>query len=198
MTEKQLELINKKRSEASLLGNPVLRPQSFRLLNAIATALQPKRILEVGTNTGLSGISMLLSSEGSLLDTIEIDEDKVREAKANYKEFDVADRVRVFIGDASEVVPMITAKYDLIFIDGPKGHYYEYLLSLEKQLNKGGIIFADNILYKGYIKGLLKVPHRDSTIYHSMQNYIKFFENNKDFKHIIVDIEDGVSLAVKV
>ncbi|MCQ2388069.1 MAG: class I SAM-dependent methyltransferase, partial [Clostridia bacterium] len=144
-----IEKIKEKREEARKNGNPVLRDKSFELLLKIIEEKQPKKILEIGVNVGLSGIAMLLSSEDSFLTGIEIDEDVIKKAKENYKEFGVENRVKIFCGDAGEIIPILTGKYDFIFLDGPKGHYFEYVKNLIPALNKGGVLFADNVLFRG-------------------------------------------------
>lgn len=198
MNLEQKSKIYKMREQAKKQGNPILRDTSFELLSLISEVKKPLRILEIGTNVGLTAITMLLNSKRSVVDTIEIDEEKIKKAKKNCKAFGVLDRVRFFCGDASKIIPLIDCKYDLIFLDGPKGHYYEYLQYLIYCVKKGGIIFADNVLYKGYRKGLIPLPHRDRTIFNSMENYITTLNNDKNYNHFLVDIEDGISIAVKI
>ena len=129
---------------------------------------KPKKILEIGVNLGLSGIAMLISEPNASLSGIEIDEEKIKLAKNNYKKFGVFDRAKIFQGDASEIIPVLTGEYDFIFLDGPKGHYYEYLPNLLSVLSVGGTLFADNVLFRGYILGSVKTPHRFNTTKHSM------------------------------
>ena len=186
------------REEAKAAGEPVLRDKSFELLLSVVREKQPKRILEIGTNRGLSGIAMLLNSEVSFLTGIEIDEDKICIAKQNYKDFGVADRAKIFQGDASEIIPVLTGEYDLTFLDGPKGHYYEYLPHLLSVLTVGGILFADNVLFRGYVGDKVKTPHRFNTTKHSMENYLHAVTNSENLKTQIFDIEDGVSITEKL
>ncbi len=177
-------------------NNPVLRDQSLKLLIDTVKQLNPSSVLEIGTNVGLSGIAMLLASKNAKLTGIEIDEEKFNEAKSNYKTFGVEDRAKIFLGDASEIIPVLTGKYDLIFLDGPKGHYFEYLPYLVSALNVGGVLFSDNVLFRGFVKG--KAPHRFMTIKNSMSEFLGYFENNEDFEFKLYDIEDGVSIAKKL
>ena len=186
------------REQAKAAGEPVLRDKSFELLLSIVREKQPKKILEIGTNRGLSGIAMLLNSKVSYLTGIEIDEEKIAIAKENYKNFGVSDRAKIFQGDASEIIPVLTGEYDLIFLDGPKGHYYEYLPHLLSVLTVGGVLFADNVLFRGYVGDRVKTPHRFNTTKRSMENYLNAVTNSKDLKTQIVDIEDGVSITEKL
>lgn len=185
------------REKAREQGNPVLRDKSFELLKKTVEEKKPKKILEVGVNVGLSSIAMLQCFDGATLTGIEIDEDCVKEAKQNYKKFGVENRVKIILGDASEVIPLLTGKYDFIFLDGPKGHYYEYALNLIPLLNGGGILFADNVLFRGYVEGNVKTPHRQMTIKNSMQKFLNYIQNTKGLKTVVYHIEDGVSITEK-
>jgi len=186
------------REEAKAAGEPILRDKSFKMLIEKVKEKRPKRILEIGVNRGLSGLAMLLSSEKSCLTGIEIDEDKILIAKDNYKAFGVLDRAKIFQGDASEIIPVLTGEYDFIFLDGPKGHYYEYLPHLLTVLNRGGVLFADNVLFRGYVGDKVKTPHRFNTTKHSMENFLQAITESEDLKTEIFDVEDGVSITEKL
>ena len=193
-----MERIKKLREEARKQGNPVLRDKSFELLLKTIRENKPKSILEIGVNVGLSGIAMLLEETESTLTGIEIDEDCIKKAKQNYKDFGVSERAKIFCGDAGEIIPILTGKYDFIFLDGPKGHYFEYLPNLINSLNKNGILFADNVLFRGYVEDETPTPHRQMTIKHSMQNFLNAIENTKGLKTTVYHIEDGVSITKKL
>ena len=186
------------RKLASADGEPILREKSFEILLDLIEKKQPKSILEIGVNRGLSGIAMLLKSKNAKLSGIEIDEEKIKLAKENYKEFDLLDRAKIFQGDASEIIPILTGTYDFIFLDGPKGHYYEYLPHLLEVLNVGGVLFADNVLFRGYVGEDKQAPKRHNTIKHSMENFINAITTDERLKSQIIDIEDGISITEKI
>ena len=186
------------RERAKLDGEPILRDRSYEILLEKIKEKQPERILEIGVNLGLSGISMLLESPKSLLTGIEIDEEKIKLATDNYKHFGVNERAKIFQGDASDIIPNLTGEYDFIFLDGPKGHYYEYLPNLLSVLKKGGILFADNVLFRGYVNGKVKTPHRYNTTKNSMERFLKGITENENLKSEIIDIEDGISITEKI
>ena len=198
MNELFLKRLIELREQAKLEGEPVLRDRSFELLIKTVEQKQPKKILEIGVNRGYSGIAMLLASNGSTLTGIEIDDEKIKLARENYREFGVQDRAKTFIGDASEIIPILTGEYDFIFLDGPKGHYFEYLPHLLAVLKQGGILFADNVLFRGYVDGKVKTPHRFNTTKHSMENFLNGITNDQQLKTQIYDIEDGVSITEKL
>ncbi|MBQ7236366.1 MAG: class I SAM-dependent methyltransferase [Clostridia bacterium] len=186
------------REKAKQAGEPVLRDKSFELLLDTVKKEKPKKILEIGVNLGLSGIAMLISEPNASLSGIEIDEEKIKLAKNNYKKFGVFDRAKIFQGDASEIIPVLTGEYDFIFLDGPKGHYYEYLPNLLSVLSVGGTLFADNVLFRGYVLGSVKTPHRFNTTKHSMENFLNAISTDSNLSTKLYEMEDGVSITKKI
>ncbi len=186
------------REKAKQAGEPVLRDKSFELLLDTVKKEKPKKILEIGVNLGLSGIAMLISEPNASLSGIEIDEEKIKLARDNYKKFSVSDRAKIFQGDASEIIPVLTGEYDFIFLDGPKGHYYEYLPNLLSVLSVGGTLFADNVLFRGYVLGSVKTPHRFNTTKHSMENFLNAISTDSNLSTKLYEMEDGVSITKKI
>lgn len=193
-----MERIIAMRERAKQNGNPILRDRSFELLLSIIKKEQPKSILEIGVNVGLSGIAMLLTAPNANLSGIEIDEDIISQAKANYRTFGVEKRAKIFQGDASAIIPILTGEYDFIFLDGPKGHYFEYLPHLLSILKVGGTLFADNVLFRGYVGDKVKTPHRYNTTKHSMENFLSAITTDQNLQTEIIDIEDGISITKKI
>lgn len=186
------------REKAKQDGEPILRDKSFEILLKMVSKYKPKKILEIGVNLGLSSIGMLMTEQSAHLTGIEIAEEKIVLAKENYKSFKVNERAKIFQGDASEIIPILTGEYDFIFLDGPKGHYYEYLPHLLAVLKVGGILFADNVLFRGYVGDKVKTPHRFATTKHSMENFLKEITESPNLKTEIIDIEDGLSITEKL
>lgn len=180
------------------IGEPVLREKSFELLLETIKNYKPKRILEIGVNLGLSGIAMLLTDELACLTGIEIDEEKIALAKKNYIKFGVHERAKIFKGDAGEIIPLLTGEYDFIFLDGPKGHYFEYLPHLLSVLSKGGILFADNVLFRGYVNSTEKTPRKFNTTRFSMEKFLKAITEDENLKTTVYQLEDGVSITEKL
>ena len=110
------------------------------------------KILEIGTATGYSALcfSMLLTDNGEI-DTIERDAERIAKAKENIKILEGNKKINLYEGDAVEILKQMNNKYDLIFIDASKSKYPIFLEESLRMLNQNGIIFADNVLYKGYV-----------------------------------------------
>ncbi len=176
-------------------GNPILRDKSLELLLKTATENNAQNILEIGTNVGLSGIALLKQLPSAKLTGIEIDEATRKLALENYKAFGVEKRAKIFLGDAKEILPMLSGEYDFIFLDGPKGQYVQYLSMIMPLLKKGGILFADNVLHRGFVGGKVKTPRRHMTIKHSLEGFLHYLTNTKGLETQVIDLEDGVSIT---
>lgn len=83
-------------------------------------------------------------------------------------------------------------KFDLIFLDGPKGQYIKYYPYLKKLIAKGGVIFCDDVLYFGMVLDDSKVIHKKITIVRNLREFLKLAQNDDDFESELLDVEDGI------
>ncbi len=177
---------------------PVLLDPSANILANYVKVNQPSRILEIGTAIGYSGTIMLLNSPNSALTTVEIDDKSYERAKVNFAEYKVLDRVEQHLCDAYEyIISHQQEKFDLIFLDGPKGQYVRYLPYLLDMLSDNGCMIADNVLFKGMVRGEDKVPHKHRTIVMNLRKFISEIESNKLLVSELVDIGDGIMFITK-
>ena len=95
-------------------------------------ATKPERILEIGTAVGLSATAMLYALPNAKLTTIELEEERFLEAKKNFKDFEIEERIKAYLGDAGEILAMMDGQFDFVFLDGPKAQYEKYLYDLNK------------------------------------------------------------------
>jgi caffeoyl-CoA O-methyltransferase len=122
-----------------------------KLLQLLALAIGAKRILEVGTLGGYSGIHLAraLPEDGRLI-TLEIDPHHADVARRNFERAGIGHKVEIRVGPASEALRQLTAAgeppFDLIFIDADKGGYEEYLQQSLPLLREGGLLLGDNTL----------------------------------------------------
>ena len=105
---------------------PVLPTESAGLLRLLVTVSKPKRILEIGTNIGYSGIVMLTAAPDAMLYTVEMDEDTANIARNNFDNAGVGDRVHILRGKAEEILPFIKDEYDLIFWTAQRDNIRSY------------------------------------------------------------------------
>ena len=163
----------------------------------MATMKKPVKILEFGTSVGCSGIALLKASENATLYTIERYEKAFYEAKENFEKFGLSSRVKQFMGDALDVVDEVGDGFDFIFLDCNKSKYKDLYPQIKKLLVNGGILFADNVLFRGYITGEVKAPHRHNTIKNNMREYLRLISEDADFITTVFDVGDGISISYK-
>lgn len=174
---------------------PIIMDDTLEVIESIMNKKKPTAILEIGTAVGYSAIcfSEFLSENGKI-DTIERDEERIRQAKENIKITDK--QINILEGDAVEILPTINEKYDMIFIDAAKGKYPFFLNEALRLLKDDGIIFADNILYKGYVMSDYN-KHKQRTAVTHLREYIKLSTKNPNLKTEILQVGDGLAITKK-
>ena len=134
-------------------------------------------------------------AENGVIDTIERDEERIKEAKINIKNVEVEEKINIYEGDAVEILPTLNKKYDMVFIDAAKGKYPFFLKESLRMLNKNGIIFADNILYKGYVMSDYN-KHKQRTAVRNLREYIKEVSENPNLETQILEVGDGLAISI--
>jgi len=121
-----------------------------RLLEALVVATGARHVLEIGTFTGYSALSMaaVLPDAGKVT-TLERDERAASIARRHVEASPYAGRIELLMGDALELIPTLPGPFDLVFIDASKREYIEYYESVLPKLGDGGLIVADNMLWGG-------------------------------------------------
>ena len=178
-------------------GIPTVLPITLNELLLTLSIKQPLSILEIGTAVGLSGSAMLLTCKNAHLTTIEKDEDSFNQAKNTFESFGLSDNVKQFLGDAGDIIRFLDTQYDFIFLDGAKARYFDYLSDLKRLLKPNGVLFADNVLFRGYIDGGIKFNHRDNTIVRNMRAFLSDFINDKNYICTIHEKGDGILVEYK-
>lgn len=185
------------RAQALSRGIPVADDETLNYLLLTVTALQPKKILEIGTAVGLSAAAMLFACPTAQLTTIECEEERVAEAKQNLAVLGVENRATVHLGDAGEILSMMDENaFDFIFLDGPKAQYVHYLPDLKRVLKRGGVLFADDVLLYGWVDGKEPTPQKRRSIVEKIRLYLKTVSSDRDFITSVLDVGDGVAVSV--
>lgn len=174
---------------------PILLDDSLEYITSMLAEIKPYRLLEVGTAIGFSAISFSkYLAEGGRIDTIEIESLRVEQALENIEKVGVQDKIRVLEGDALEVLPYLTEKYDVVFIDAAKGKYNEFFEHAMRLCQKGGYIIADNVLYKGMVQSDYN-KHKQRTAVNKLRIFIDSVLNNEKLDAKLLDIGDGLIIA---
>ena len=184
--------------EAEAEDIPIIFPESAQLLSVLCEMIRPKHILEIGCAIGYSALLMSekLAENGNIL-TLEIDEEMAKRARKNIERAGKTDRITVRHCDAVETVPTLTGEYDLIFLDGPKAHYIHMLNDCIRLLRKGGILVADNVLYKGMTADEEHVVRRKITIVKRLRHFINAQTQRGELEAVLLPLGDGMTVAVK-
>ncbi|TFZ40686.1 O-methyltransferase [Soehngenia longivitae] len=192
------KFLNELRTYANINKIPILQKETAQLLKVLLKMIKPKEILEIGTAIGYSSILMAHSLNLQCkITTIELDPLLVDIAINNINNANLSNNIQVIEGDAISVLPLLTKKYDLIFIDANKSRYKEYFDMGKDMLNNGGVIISDNVLYKGMTAVDDSIHRRKRTIVKNMRNYLEYITTIDGYITSIIPIGDGVALTYK-
>jgi predicted O-methyltransferase YrrM len=121
-----------------------------RLLSTLVAMLKPQRVLELGTFTGYSSLSMAESlPPGGRIVTCDISEKHVAIARRHIANSPYADRIEIKVGPALESIAALDGPFDFVFIDADKGNYLAYYEAIVPKLSPDGVIAVDNVLWSG-------------------------------------------------
>ena len=192
MNYNELKIIKEKALEEHI---PIIMDDTLEYIYKLYKSKKINSILEIGTAVGYSAICFtnILNDNGKI-DTIERDEERIKEALQNIKKAEVEKNINIISGDAVEILPTINKKYDMIFIDAAKGKYPFFLNQALRLIKEDGIILADNILYKGYVMSDY-YKHKQRTAVRNLREYIKEVKENPDLETEILEVGDGLAVT---
>jgi caffeoyl-CoA O-methyltransferase len=178
---------------------PLIDAEVGALLRVLVTAIGARRVLEIGTAVGYSGIWLAgaLPPDGMLV-TMEMDPERIKLAKANFARAGLSDRVSIMSGDAHLLLAKLAGPFDLIFQDGNKQLYGPMLDRLVDLLRPRGLLVTDNVLWDGeVVPGFANPPKRDAADTRAIIDYNERVSRHPQLAASIVPLRDGVSIAVK-
>lgn len=174
---------------------PIIMDDTLEVISKYLKKEKPTSFLEIGTAVGYSAICFSeFLAEGGKIDTIERETDRVVQARENIKKAEVEEMINIYEGDAVEILPTLNKKYDAVFIDAAKGKYPFFLKESLRMLKPNGYIFADNILYKGYVLSDYN-KHKQRTAVRNLREYIKEVTENPHLETEILEVGDGLAIT---
>ena len=167
-------------------------PIEGRFLELLVHALAPKRVLELGTYSGYSSISMAAGlPEGGHIDTCEFDETHAEVARRYVGQSPYADRITVHVGPALETIKQLEGDFDFVFVDADKENYLNYYEALLPRLAEGGLMALDNTLWSGRVLD----DSDDSESTHAIKAINDRIASDERVTSVMLTVRDGVTLV---
>lgn len=173
---------------------PIMQKESLDYLISFIKQHDIKSVLEVGTAIGYSTI--LIKEVVNNITSIERDEERYNIAVKNV-ELSNLNNITLIKADALDIT--ITDKFDLIFIDAAKGKNKEFLDKFKSNLNENGYIIIDNMDFHGLVgKSITIEKRRLRSLVKKIENFIKYMEEQTEFKVTKIDKGDGLYLLERI
>jgi predicted O-methyltransferase YrrM len=166
-------------------------PLQGRFLEFLVYCLRPKRVVEIGTYSGYSALSMAggLPPDGRI-DTCELDEERAEVASRYIARSRYADRITLHLGPALETIAQLEGSFDFVFIDADKGGYVDYYEAVLPRLSEHGLIAADNTLSGGRV--LNEVD--DESLTRAIVRFNEHVGSDERVVSVLLPFRDGVTL----
>ena len=173
---------------------PIMNTETKEFIKTILISQKPESILEIGSAIGYSALVFDKYTNADIT-TIELDKQTADIAQNNFNKYNA--EIKLINDDAQKALNNISQGFDFVFIDANKASYIDYFEKTSKLLNPGGIIIADNVLFKGMVLNDDYVDRRMITIVKRLRNYLAYVMDRSDFKTTIIPIGDGLTLSIK-
>ena len=166
-----------------------------RFLGVLVRSLRARRVLELGTFTGYSSISMALAlPSGGRVITCDVNEETTAIARRYAEEAGVADRIDYRLGPGLETIAQLDGPFDLVFIDADKPNYVNYYEATLPLLAEGGLIVADNTLWSGRV--IDETDDEDTT--QAIRVFNDHVSEDARVENVLLTVRDGMNLVWRV
>lgn len=187
----------RERSAREGLPAIAIGPFDGRHLEVLARVAGARRIVEIGTLGGYSGVCLARAlPPGGRLDTFELDERHARVAQESFRRAGVAERVRIHVGVARERLRDVEGEgpFDLVFVDADKRGYPDYLAWAERHLRTGGVVIADNV----FRRAAVPVEGSDPRDVAGIQRFNETLARSPAWRATLLPLEDGFAVGVRL
>lgn len=164
-----------------------------RVLSMISKLVNPLTILEIGTYTGYSALCLAegMQKKG-ILHTIDHNEELFDLQKKYFDRSPFKGRIKQYTGEALEVIQQIEGPFDLVFIDADKSNYSNYFHAIIDQMNSGGVILSDNVLWSGKVT---QKPDAKDADTNALIKYNKLINDDPRLETVLLPIRDGLTIS---
>jgi len=164
-------------------------------LQMISHMIKPAAILEIGTFTGYSAICLAqgLAPEGKLT-TIDCNPEMEEFALPFFQEAGLGSKIEMIVGDASEIIGILSGPFDLVFIDADKENYVQYFKNVWPKVTGGGYILVDNTLWYGRVLDSNAESDRETA---GIVKFNKYVQSLDGAENILLPLRDGIMIIRK-
>ena len=188
-----LAQLNKETYQKILLPRMLSGHFQGRVLSMFSKLIRPKNILEIGTYTGYSALCLCEGmQEAGNLHTIDIKEELIDFQRKYFDKSPWGKQIFQHLGEATNIIPTLNLKFDLVFIDADKENYINYFNLILPKMNKGGIILSDNVLWSGKVLQPLDPSDLSTKI---LLEYNQILKNDKRVETVLLPIRDGLTVS---
>jgi predicted O-methyltransferase YrrM len=188
-----LAALNKETYQKILLPRMLSGHFQGRVLSMLAKLIRPVNILEIGTYTGYSALCLCEGiQESGVLHTIDIKEELVDFQRKHFDKSPWGKQIVQHLGEATEIIPNLDVKFDLVFIDADKENYINYFEMIVPKMNKGGIILSDNVLWSGKVVEPLNPKDISTKV---LLDYNELLVNDSRVETVLLPIRDGLTVS---
>lgn len=189
------DLVEEMEAQAAEEGIPIAAREVARLQAILATATGAERVLEFGTAIGYTSIQ--LARTGCEVVTMDVDKDRIADAREYATRAGVADSITIHEGPALDVLDNIEGPFDIVFLDAVKTEYPDYLDRSLPMVPRGGLVVVDNMLWSGRVPEYHDSgdPYDDAT--EVLAEFNAAFVEHEQLDAVITPLGDGTGLGVK-
>ncbi len=160
-------------------------------LKMLVHMIRPVNILEIGTFTAYTAISMAKAlAENACVHTIEIDDERLSFINKYILKSNSSKKIKVYIGDALQIIPQMDLCFDMVFIDAHKPDYCDYYQLVMKKVKSGSFIIADNVLWDNKV---IDIQAQDAST-KALRLFNKLVKDDNRVEKVILPIRDGISI----
>ncbi len=188
-----LKALDKETYQKILLPRMLSGHFQGRVLSMLSKLIRPVNILEIGTYTGYSALSLCEGmQENGVLHTIDIKEELVDFQRKYFDKSPWGNQIVQHLGEAIDIIPRVNLKFDLVFIDADKENYINYFELIVPKMNKGGVILSDNVLWSGKVLEPLQKNDISTKV---LLEYNLLLKNDPRVETVLLPIRDGLTLS---
>lgn len=186
-----LEALERETRESLSFPQMLTGRMEGRLLETLVWATEPRLVLELGTYSGYSALSMAAAlPEGGRIVTCEVSEEHAAFAQRHVEAAGLADRISIRRGPALETIASLDGPFDLVFVDADKGGYSAYYEAVVPKLAPRGLIVADNTLWSGRVAD----PSDDDESTVALREFNDRVRDDPRTVSVMLTVRDGITL----